>query len=398
MAKINVLHVLSTNRFSGAEKIAGQICRNLNGDSFNVHILCNGGELLRRYREEGLDVFDVNANRYYPWNVAAFIRIVRDHGVNIVHAHGSRASTFALVCGALAGRRYKIVSHTHGCRRWQRNRGLLSVVDGYLARRYDMNIVCGTGVYAHLMERGRHPDASKVMVISNALEMECDAPERNDEMERAAGRCDETADAAERDNESAIRERPSGDGFVYGFIGRFSKPKGLVPFLSKMIENREVLEGARLVLVGDGKDMKTLRRMAAGSGLTREIVFAGNRDDALECMRDFDLLVLPSISEGLPMVVLEAMSAGKPVLAFDVGSVSEALRHGVNGYLVKAGDYDAFIVHMRKLKESREELVTLGKNGRALLESEFGMDRYMRKIEELYRGLCRDEAPERPPC
>ncbi|MCX5752236.1 MAG: glycosyltransferase family 4 protein [Candidatus Krumholzibacteria bacterium] len=377
MAKINVLHVLSTNRFSGAEKIAGQICRNLNGDSFNVHVLCNGGELLRRYRKEGLDVLDLNASRYDPWNVAAFIGIIRRLDVRIVHAHGARASVFALVCRTFAGRRYRIVSHMHGCRQWRKSKGLLSAVDGYFAHRYDMNIVCGTGMYSRFMEQGRRPDASKVMVISNALEIE---------------------GAAERDDRSSGRERAAKDAFVYGFIGRFSKPKGLIPFLSKIIENGDLLDDARLVLVGDGEDMKTLRRMAAESGLAQRIVFAGNRDDVLDYLRGFDVLVLPSISEGLPMVILEAMSAGKPVLAFDVGSVGEALRDDINGYLVEAGDYDAFIRHMRRLKDGGEELVTLGKNGRALLESEFGMDRYMEKIEDLYRSLYRDETRERPPC
>ena len=158
-----------------------------------------------------------------------------------------------------------------------------------------------------------------------------------------------------------------------------------------------MLDGARLVLVGDGADMKTLRRMAADSGLTERIVFAGNRDDVLDCLRGFDLLVLPSISEGLPMVILEAMSAAKPVLAFDVGSVAEAVRDGVNGRLVEAGDYDAFIRQMRRLKDGGDELVKWGMNGRALLMSEFGIDTYMRKIEELYRSLSRNEDREGPP-
>jgi glycosyltransferase involved in cell wall biosynthesis len=158
------------------------------------------------------------------------------------------------------------------------------------------------------------------------------------------------------------------------------------------------LDNARLVLVGDGEDMTTLRRMVTESGLMRQIVFEGNQDDVLDYVRGFDVLVLPSISEGLPMVILEAMSEAKPVLAFDVGSVCEALRSGVNGYLVEAGDYDAFIQQMRRLKDSREELVKLGNNGRALLASEFGIDKYMGKIEELYRSLYRDEDLERPPC
>jgi|WetSurMetagenome_2_1015567.scaffolds.fasta_scaffold62364_1 glycosyltransferase involved in cell wall biosynthesis len=373
MAKISVLHALSTNRFSGAEKVALQICRNLDREEFDVRVLCNGGELLRRYRDEGLDAFDVNANRYYPWNVAAFARIVRKYDVCVVHAHGTRASAFALACRTFAGRRYRIVSHIHGCRRWQKGRGTMSAVDRLLARRCDMTIVCGEGVYEHFMRQGNPPDASKVTIVANALETEC----------------------AEASLDSA--GAPRGD-FVFGFVGRFSKPKGLVPFFSKLIESGDALDGARLVLVGDGEDMRTLRKMAAGSGLARRIVFEGNRDDVSDRLRGFDALVLPSISEGLPMVVLEAMSASKSVLAFDVGSVGEAVRDGVTGYLVEAGDYDAFIRRMRKMKNERGELARLGKNGRALLESEFGIEGYMKKIEDLYRALCRDERREGPPC
>jgi glycosyltransferase involved in cell wall biosynthesis len=393
MAKISVLHVLSTDRFSGAEKVALQICRNLNRDSFDVRILCNGGELLRRYRKEGLNAFDVNANRFYPWNVAAFARIVRTYDVDIVHAHGARASVFALVCRAFTRRRYRIVSHIHGSRRWRRNKGMLSAVDRFLVPRCDMNVVCGAEVYGHFMKGGNPPDASKVCVIANALEIER-AAGRAGEAEYIAGRAGE----AERAGGPAAREAAARDDFVFGFVGRFSKPKGLVPFFSKIIESGDVLDGARLVMIGDGAEMKTLRKMAAESGLARRIVFEGARDDALDRMRDFDVLVLPSISEGLPMVVLEAMSAAKPVLAFDVGSVSEALRDGVNGRLVTAGDYDAFLGQMRWMKDHRKELAAWGQNGGALLAAEFGIDAHMEKIEELYRNLSRGGKSERPSC
>jgi glycosyltransferase involved in cell wall biosynthesis len=376
MAKTSVLHVLSTSRYSGAENIAGQICRRLDRGEFDVRILCNGGPLLRRYRDDGLEAIDLNVNLCLPWNMASFAGIVRRHGVHIVHAHGTRASAFALLSRPLAGGRYLIVSHLHGCRRWQRGRNVLSAVDRFLAGRYDMNIVCGALVYDHLMGGGRGPDPSKVRIVSNALELECAA----------------AADASPACAEGAPRGGTPGDSrgrgeFVFGFVGRFSKPKGLVPFLEKVIENRDVLDGARLILVGDGEDMGAVRKMAAASGLSGAIELRGYREDAPALMRGFDVLVLPSISEGLPMVILEAMSIAKPVLAFDVGSVSEALRDGVNGRLVKAGDYGAFIRRMREMKASGADLAEMGARGRALLASEFGIDRYMREIEDLYRSL-----------
>lgn len=376
MAKTSVLHALSTSRFSGAENIAGQICRNLDRGEFDVRILCNGGPLLRRYRDEGLDAIDLNVNGCLPWNAAAFARIVRRHGVHIVHAHGTRASAFALCCRPLSGGRYRIVSHLHGCRRWQRGRSVLSAVDRFLSGRYDMNIACGAGVYDHLMSGATGPDRSRVRIVSNALELGCDA-----------GTFDEPA-RAENAPPGGARGAPRNRGeFVFGFVGRFSKPKGLVPFLEKVIERREVLDGARIVLVGDGEDGDALRGMAAANGLSGAIAFEGYRDDARALMRGFDVLVLPSISEGLPMVILEAMSVGIPVLAFDVGSVSEALRDGVNGRLVNAGDYGAFIRRMGEMKASGGELAAMGARGRALLASEFGIERYMREIEEIYRNL-----------
>ncbi len=366
MAKTSVLHVLSTSSFSGAENIAGQICRNLDRGAFDVRILCNGGALLRKYRDEGLEAIDLNVNGCRPWNMTAFGRVVRRHGVRIVHAHGTRASMFALLCRPLAGRRYRIVSHVHGCRRWQRGRSVLRAVDRFLAGRYDMNIACGAGVFDHLMSGGKGPDRSKVRIVSNALELECAA--------------------APDDGSSRAEVAPRGE-FVFGFVGRFSKPKGLVPFLEKLIESGDALDGARLVLVGDGDDAGALRRMASASGLSGAIAFEGYREDALALMRGFDALVLPSISEGLPMVILEAMSVAKPVLAFDVGSVAEALRDGVNGRLVPAGDYGAFIRAMREMRVSGGETAEMGKRGRELLASEFGIDRYMRDIEEIYRSL-----------
>jgi glycosyltransferase involved in cell wall biosynthesis len=390
MEKIHVLHALSTSRLSGAEKIAAQICRNLDRDAFDVSILCNGGELLRRYRDEGLDPFDVNVNRLYPWNVARFLAIARTRRIDIVHAHGSRASLFALVCRPLAGRRYMIVSHMHGCRKWQTGKGVLGAVDRYFANRYDMNVVCGTGVYDYLMTEGRHPDPSRVAVVSNALEIE-------DGTGNGAGAGRRGGATAGSSGAGAADEGAAEHDFVFGFIGRLSKPKGLVPFFSKLIENGDVLDGARLVLVGDGEEMETLRRTAAGSALAERIVFEGYREDALDRLRGFDALVLPSISEGLPMAVLEAMAAEKPVLAFGVGSVGEAVRDGVNGYLVAPGDYDAFLGRMREMKIGRDTLAAMGRSGRALLEAEFGIERYVARIEAIYRSLVRGARGEGTP-
>ncbi|MCX7748856.1 MAG: glycosyltransferase family 4 protein [Clostridia bacterium] len=363
MRKINVLHVLATDKFSGSEKVAGLICQYLNKEKFNALIACNGGLLLDKYKREGLNALHFNVNRLGLSNIRRFNRLIRENQVDIVHAHGARASMFAWALKKLSLRKFKVISHVHECSEYLKSKNKMRMLDQWLRNRFDYNLLCGKKVLEHYKTYAGYLDTSKAHVLSNAIE---------------------AADFDEADSQEAKQRYQLGDAFIYGFVGRFSKPKGLIPFLLKLAENKDVLEGSKLVLVGDGEDAGELQRIVESCRLSDRVVFTGSQDQVFKFLHVFDLFILPSITEGLPMVILEAMAAGRPVLSFNVGSIAEVVRDGVNGYLIEPQDYPAFFRKMRELKTKKEELHRLGENGRDIAVSEFSMKGYMEKIEKLY--------------
>jgi glycosyltransferase involved in cell wall biosynthesis len=127
------------------------------------------------------------------------------------------------------------------------------------------------------------------------------------------------------------------DAFVVGGVGRFSKEKGftyLVEAMSVLVAKRPEL---KLVLIGEGDQQKELERIIQEERLAQHVFFAGYKHDAARYLPIFDVFVLPSLTEGLPIVLLEAMQAGVPVVATRVGGVPDVLKNGEYGALVESG-------------------------------------------------------------
>src|SRR4029077_19979711 len=129
--------------------------------------------------------------------------------------------------------------------------------------------------------------------------------------------------------------------------------------------------GLGFVLFGDGPLREALARQVRNHGLEHRFVLAGHRTDLDALLPFLDLLVLPSYTEGLPNVVLEAFAAGVPVVATAVGGTPEVVEDGVNGYLVAAGDPEALARRICDILLSEEERRSMGRRGRERVLNEF---------------------------
>jgi glycosyltransferase involved in cell wall biosynthesis len=133
--------------------------------------------------------------------------------------------------------------------------------------------------------------------------------------------------------------------------------------------------------------------------LTTQFVLAGFRHD-LDCLLPYlDLVVVPSYSEGLPNVALEACAAGIPVIGTAVGGVPEVIEHGVNGYLVQPGDSHALAQRILEVLESEHKRRALGLSGQQRVATEFTFERQCAKYRELFQGLLgeREQGIRIPP-
>jgi glycosyltransferase involved in cell wall biosynthesis len=189
------------------------------------------------------------------------------------------------------------------------------------------------------------------------------------------------------------RTRQGGAGPVAGAEVRFlllahlSPRKGISEFLAAFQRLRQQGLAVRATLAGNG-DIGRYRGEAEALGIAAYCSFPGwvDRGAVDRLLQSADALVLPSFEEGLPMAILEALSAARPVIATPVGSIGEVLADGENGLLVPPGDVAALAAAMARVAEDPTLRRALAQNGRALFEARFTIEAFMTRLSAIYRG------------
>jgi glycosyltransferase involved in cell wall biosynthesis len=171
-------------------------------------------------------------------------------------------------------------------------------------------------------------------------------------------------------------------GPTVGTIGRLDRQKGIDVLLHSLAE----IPGAGLVVVGDGPERASLERLARELGISDRVCFQGWQKDARRHLTTFDVFALASRFEGFPLVIVEAMLAGLPVVATSVGSVSEAVLDHHTGLLVGSGDVAALTAALGSLLSDPELRLRMGAEGRERARA-FNPAAMARAFEDLYREL-----------
>jgi glycosyltransferase involved in cell wall biosynthesis len=245
--------------------------------------------------------------------VRMVLAIIRPYKMDLLHTHGY----FADIAGCIASRITGLphIATSHGFITTEKKLRLYNHID-CLALRFGKKIIAvSDGIRRDLIRTGIRPE--RITTIPNAV-----------------GAC---APAGESGRIRRLLGIGEGER-VAGYAGRLSVEKGLV----YLIEAVGILKGRgerfRLLIVGDGPERGSLEEMTRAKGVADMVTFAGFQADVEEWLGSMDIFVLPSLTEGTPMALLEAMSAGLPVLATAVGGVPLVVEDGVNGLLAAPGD------------------------------------------------------------
>jgi glycosyltransferase involved in cell wall biosynthesis len=180
----------------------------------------------------------------------------------------------------------------------------------------------------------------------------------------------------------APRPRP---GPLVGAVGRLEPQKGF----DILIRALQEVEGATLVVVGDGSERGRLEELARRIGVAERVVWVGWSDEPRSYLGSFDVFVLPSRFEGFPLALLESLLARSAVVATDVGSVAEAVRDNETGLLVPAEDSAAIAAAIRRLLADEELRRRLGQQGRRLVLERFTAAHMTRAYHSLYDELLK---------
>jgi glycosyltransferase involved in cell wall biosynthesis len=171
---------------------------------------------------------------------------------------------------------------------------------------------------------------------------------------------------------------------VIGWVGRTESVKGCEYFLRACKLIKKELPDARYLFIGEGPLKGEMEELARTLNISKEVIFAGYRTDMPEIMNSIDLLLHTPLNEGLGRVLLEAMICEKPVVAADVGGIPEIIEHGVQGFLVPAGDTAAMARESLRILKDQELSKALGSAGRERA-LEYSTENMVRKINTLYK-------------
>jgi glycosyltransferase involved in cell wall biosynthesis len=308
--------------------------------------------------------------------LATLIRELRPH---ILHTHTAKAGAIGRLAALSAGpARPPVVVHTfHG-----------HVLKGYfggprtaffreiergLARASDALVAVSPEVRDELVALGVAP-REKFVVVRLGIPLE----------ERLG---DATSDLDYR-RLYGIGKR----AFVVGWVGRMTAVKDTGSALEILYTLRKLGVDAVLCMVGDGPDREPLEQQAHELGIARHCFFVGYQPDVAGFYRLFDAFLLPSVNEGTPVSVIEALAAATPVVATRVGGVPDVVRDGLDGYLVSAGDIEGAAGKLAHLARDPRLRKKLGESGRARVLTRYSVSRLVDDVDRLYRSLLEGHA------
>ena len=305
------------------------------------------------------------------WRVARIIRRVRP---DVVHTHTAKAGAIGRVAAFLARPwRRPVVVHTfhgHVLRGYFGHAGtlLFRAIETALALTTDRLVAVSPEVRDELVALHVAPRA-KFSVVRLGIELE--------------PRVRFDGDPAEVRRRQGIAAHK----FVVGWFGRMTAVKRTDDLLTMLAALRERGVDALLLLVGDGDDRERLEQRAHDLGLARSCLLVGYQEAVAPWYAICDAVVLTSVSEGTPVTIIEALAAGRPVVATRVGGVPDVVEEGETGFLVRPRDTHALAERLEILARDPERRATMGATGRERTLTRYSVERLVNDMDGLYREL-----------
>ncbi|MBN2581565.1 MAG: glycosyltransferase [Planctomycetes bacterium] len=363
----HILQLLPEVDPGGAERVVLMLARHLPRERFDVSVaaLDGRGALGAALREAGCPVYDLGGRGCYSvGSLPAFCRLVRTVRPDIVHSHLFRAHLAAAWSGCRKHTRAVVMTeHQADPRRWAM--WLLRRA----ARRADALTAVSEGVRSHLIARGFSPES--VLMLPNGIETQ--------PLAEAQPACRATLSLPD-------------DARMLLFAGRLTRQKGLDVLLAALSSLAADYPSLRLVVAGDGEDRPALTALAARLGLAQRVVFLGRRDDVPSLMKAADVVVLPSRWEGLSLVLLEAMAAGRPVVATRVEGQTETIDHGRTGLLVESESPEAMAAAICRVLDDTALAARMSEAAAAQVLQHFTATAMASRYADLYDRLLTDRA------
>lgn len=379
--QISILFVIDGLEFGGGERTFLQLIKGLPRKQYNVHVATSPrGAFSGVLTKKGVELIPLNLEKRASLRtLRRLIEIIENKNIVIIHSQGGRADYFARIAGRIANVPIIISSIAMLVEGYDVNilrKSLYVLADRFTERWVNKFIVLSDALRQALIEIHKIPP-EKIVKIYNGIELE----EYNPGLKKV------------RSKKLEVRRKLGlkNDVLVIGAIGRLVWQKGFEYLIQAIPKVIEVFPETRFLIVGEGPLKDKLKVKSKKLKVEDKVIFTGFRSDIKEILDSIDVLVMPSLLEGLPMVLLEAMAMAKPIVATDIDGISEVLVDRKTGLLVPPKNPQALAEAILKVLNNKIMSNLLGQNARRIAEEEFSVEKIVKQTECIYQELLREK-------
>ncbi len=366
---MKVLHLISSKGLYGAEGVLLNLMIASKNAGHQPHLMCFRSaskpepQIDSEAKNNGITSRTIVCK--YKFDIKAIRDIRRfalDKGIQIIHSHGYKADVYGAIVSKFS--HLPLVATLHGWTNEDKKVKFYETIDKLILRMINHLVPVSSVINEEL--KGRGLNGRKVTVIPNAIDTEKFNPFRED--------------AGPNDRLEAKSE------LTIGTVGRLSPEKGhscLLKVFKKVISS---VPNLKLLIVGDGALRSSLEKEAKDLGIEKKVIFTGMQKDMVSMYRAMDIFVLPSFTEGLPLVLLEAMSMELPVVATGVGAIPQVIGQN-EGIQVPSKDMDALKEAIISLVNDSTARHAMGKAARRKVVSDFSLDQFTQKYMSVYERV-----------
>jgi len=372
--KIKILFVIDGLEFGGGERVFVQIIKGLPTERYEVHAASYGEGVFRTELPGSVTFHPLDfRRRTNPGILFNLLKLMKETEIHIVHGQGARAEFFARIASRLChvpAYVSTVAMPVEGYNVSPSLRTIYEVLDHATERFVTRFLVCSSALERLLAEdHGIHEE--KIVKIYNGIEW----------------REYEPAKLSKVRQEVRTRLGVGEMNPLIGAIGRLVWQKGFLFFLRAIPHITQRVPEARFLLVGDGPLRQVLEEEAKRLKISNRITFTGFTTEAKTFMSAMDVIVIPSLREGFPMVTLEAMALEKAIVATEIDGIDEQIRSGKEGILVPPQSPEAIARAVVSLIKGEEDALKLGRAARERVKKEFSVEKMIDETRKVYEDL-----------
>lgn len=375
-----VLHLISSGGLFGAERVMLSLAKkmNMNGTAVWIGAINNTHnphlEVVDESRKDLIPcgIFDSHGQVDFGC-VNRIAHFVHSRKISLIHTHNYKSTILGLLVSWRSG--VPMVTTNHLWTKAGKKLRFYEFLEGVFLKFFVKRVIAvSDAIKKDMVDSGI--SAKKIDVIYNGIDVKIQDT-RCKSAERKGASPEGIQDIRK---ELGIAE----NAIVIATIARLSPEKGhtfLFQAAQRLLNERKDIA---FMIVGDGYLRKDLEDEAAKRGIQANLFFTGYRNDMNNVYEAVDIVVQPSLREGIPVTLLEAMSHEKPVIATDVGGVSSLIRDGKTGLLIDPGDWEQLYSAIKKFLDDRSFRESMGRNARELVKREFSEEKMVTEYKRLY--------------